>query len=335
MTLSISIIIPVFNREQLIAETIESVRSQTLSSWQCILVDDGSTDGTIRKIKELTVGDHRFKLLRRTNNHKPGGNGARNLGLENAAGTHVIFLDSDDVLHYKALENRLKTIRNYINDEGYLFGTYLFYKKPGDSSLVWNLQKSSETLEDLELRFIKQDMPWHTNGAVWSKSFIKRLGGWDEDLKAWQDWEFHLRILNSSPRLFCAEANPDNYYRVNTPASIAASHKSESYLINVSKALKKIELLLGEKIDRQTELKTSFKRLVIRNLIYYPSIHGMRTLPFKFMLNKKFKSINRFTFLMVTLFIWFLSFHKMRHLAKRIGYFDRLNETSTHLKYSL
>ncbi|WP_028377699.1 glycosyltransferase family 2 protein [Leeuwenhoekiella sp. MAR_2009_132] len=334
MTL-ISIVIPVFNRARLIEKTLNSVRGQTLANWECIIVDDVSTDETRTITSSLIKGDNRFKLLVRSQNYKSGGNGARNMGLKHAQGTHIIFFDSDDLLHSKALKERLEDVIANPDCDCYLYKTQLFKKEPEDLQFIWNTQNPDESIEDLTRRFIEQDMPWHTNGALWTRTFLDKIGGWDEDLKVWQDWEFHIRALTQNPKLYCDTEKPDNYYRINNFNSIASSHNSESYIHNVSLALKKVEILLWDKLKKEESLRLSYNYLIVRNLIQYPLFHGMRTLPFKMVFTVNYRSLSFIRYLSKSIFIWFFSFYKMRHLAKKITYFDRLKTKSTHLKISL
>ena len=89
----ISIIIPVYNVEAYIAECIESVLNQSYRNLELILVDDGSQDNSAKICREYSLNDSRIKFLQKENG---GASDARNLGLENAKGEYVTFLDSDD-----------------------------------------------------------------------------------------------------------------------------------------------------------------------------------------------------------------------------------------------
>lgn len=98
---AVSVIIPVYNTEKYVEECVNSVREQTLSDIEIILVDDGSTDKTPEILKNLAAQDKRIKVFRKEN----GGAGlARNLGLENAAGDYISFVDSDDYIDKNMLE---------------------------------------------------------------------------------------------------------------------------------------------------------------------------------------------------------------------------------------
>lgn len=105
-----SVIIPIYNSEKYLRECLDSVQNQTYTNWECICVDDGSTDASGKIIDEYALHDCRFKPI-----HKPnGGEGsARNAGLEVFEGEWVYFLDSDDVLNTQTLEVCVQGVRQY------------------------------------------------------------------------------------------------------------------------------------------------------------------------------------------------------------------------------
>ena len=97
----ISVIVPVYNGEQYITECIESILSQTYHNIEVIIIDDGSTDDTVRITRQYAAGDKRIKLISQSNR---GPSCARNLGLENARGSYITFVDADDVVSTDYLE---------------------------------------------------------------------------------------------------------------------------------------------------------------------------------------------------------------------------------------
>jgi glycosyltransferase involved in cell wall biosynthesis len=101
----VSIIIPTYNRSSVIRETLDSVFAQTYNNWECIIVDDGSTDNTSNVVLTYVAKDKRFHYYKRPDTHNEGGNGARNYGLEISKGVYVQFLDSDDLLAKNKLES--------------------------------------------------------------------------------------------------------------------------------------------------------------------------------------------------------------------------------------
>lgn len=94
----VSIIIPTYNRAHLIGETLDSVLAQTYTNWECIIVDDGSTDNTDEVVGDYIKKDSRFQYHHRPDTHRSGGNGARNYGFELSKGEYVQWFDDDDVM---------------------------------------------------------------------------------------------------------------------------------------------------------------------------------------------------------------------------------------------
>ena len=97
----ISVIMPVYNVQQYLEETIRSVQAQTFSDYEVIFVDDASTDASLTILNRTAEADLRFRVLEQK---KGGAGAARNLGLSQARGEYVIFLDSDDLFSPVLLE---------------------------------------------------------------------------------------------------------------------------------------------------------------------------------------------------------------------------------------
>lgn len=94
----VSIIIPTFNRAHLVGETLESIQKQTYSHWECIVVDDGSTDATAAVVNAYVQTDARFCYVARPRNVFKGANACRNYGFELSKGEYVNWFDDDDVM---------------------------------------------------------------------------------------------------------------------------------------------------------------------------------------------------------------------------------------------
>lgn len=98
---AISVIVPLYNTRDYIGECLQSLKNQTFEDFQVVCVNDGSTDDSLERAREAAAGDPRFKFVSRPNG---GLSAARNTGLENATGTYVTFLDSDDRYRADALQ---------------------------------------------------------------------------------------------------------------------------------------------------------------------------------------------------------------------------------------
>ncbi|WP_158233426.1 glycosyltransferase [Reichenbachiella sp. 5M10] len=205
----VSVIIPSFNREALITETLQSVSNQTYTNWECLIIDDGSTDGTKVVVHSFVDKDSRFKWVERHREPK-GAPTCRNIGIEISEGEYVIFLDSDDLLADFCLEKRVEHFRLNPTLDFVVFNILGFKKKPGDYNLLWNVLDKDE--DDL-YRFLISDTPWATPSAIWKKDSLIRLGGWDVNAKNWQDWEFHIRALIAGYSYIKIDSKEDCFFR--------------------------------------------------------------------------------------------------------------------------
>lgn len=102
--MKVSVIVPSYNYGHLISETLDSVLSQTYKDWECIIVDDGSTDNTRQVVEKYLKRDGRFKYIHQKNK---GLAGARNSGILNASGEYIQLLDADDLLHPEKIRLQL------------------------------------------------------------------------------------------------------------------------------------------------------------------------------------------------------------------------------------
>lgn len=125
----VSIIVPVYNVEKYILDTIRSVVSQTYENWELLLVEDGSTDGTPRLIEQFLDQnpDNRIRLLTAEDNI--GAARARNMGLEAAGGRYVTYLDSDDYWMPQKLEKEIAFAKE--RQAAFVFSGYEFVKEDG------------------------------------------------------------------------------------------------------------------------------------------------------------------------------------------------------------
>ena len=119
-----SIIVPVYNAERHLAETIACVRAQTCREWELLLVEDGSADGSLAEIRRCMeeTGDPRIRLICQPSNM--GAARARNRGLAEARGRYIAYLDADDLWVPEKLEKELRFLRD--RDAAFAFTGYEF-----------------------------------------------------------------------------------------------------------------------------------------------------------------------------------------------------------------
>ncbi len=138
----VSVIVPVYNVEKYIVETMECVRRQTVSCWELLLVEDASTDGTRQRIQDYMdkAQDERIRLICQPANR--GAANARNLGLKEAKGRYIAFLDADDLWEPVKLERELAFIRE--KKAAFAFTGYEFADEKGRG--LGKIVKVPETL---------------------------------------------------------------------------------------------------------------------------------------------------------------------------------------------
>ncbi|TQQ83943.1 glycosyltransferase family 2 protein [Peptacetobacter hominis] len=123
----VSIVTPVYNAEKFLKETIISIKNQTYTNWELLLVDDCSSDSSPEIIKEFLKKDNRIKYIRMEKNS--GAAISRNTGIKHAEGQFIAFVDSDDVWDSKKLETQI----NYMlkNKVGFTFTSYRYMRECG------------------------------------------------------------------------------------------------------------------------------------------------------------------------------------------------------------
>jgi len=122
----VSVVMPVYDAERTLAQSVDSVLGQTHRALELVTVDDGSRDGSVRLLEDRARSDDRVKLVRQAN---AGVAAARNAGLAAATGSHIAFLDSDDWWHPRKLELQLATMRR--SGAKVSYGSYLRVAEDG------------------------------------------------------------------------------------------------------------------------------------------------------------------------------------------------------------
>ena len=204
----VSIIIPTYNRAHLIGETLDSVLAQTYTNWECIVVDDGSTDGTDKLIIAYCEKDARLQYFKREILPK-GASHCRNIGLEKASGEYCMFLDSDDLLLDFCIENRLDNIKLFPDNFFWVFP--MIKKNNKNELLVCKIPKKISYLED----FLSCKIHWQTMCTLWEIKFLKSIRGFNVLYPRLNDPEIHIKAMlnaNSNYIVF-NDAQPDSIYR--------------------------------------------------------------------------------------------------------------------------
>ncbi|WP_051931201.1 glycosyltransferase family 2 protein [Gillisia sp. Hel_I_29] len=250
----ISLIIPTYNRAHLIGETLDSIIAQTYNNWECIVIDDISSDYTEKLMEFYCSRDNRIKYFSRPINKKKGPNSCRNHGYELSNGIFINWIDSDDILFPKALEKKILNIGT--ND---IVISTLHYIDEHKKIIPQKHQfRSANLIED----YLIGKITFYTFTPLWSKTFIEKQSElFDERLSNLDDWDFNLRMLYSKPKMvFLDEALI--LYRVHNESLSHEIHKMN------------FEEIKSEVRARKKHVMINLKNKIFNGNSYYKFILG-------------------------------------------------------------
>ena len=213
----VSVIIPTYNRADLLRKSIESVQNQTYEEWEIIIVDDCSTDGTEQVVKEF--GDFRIRYIR--NEKNLGAGASRNRGGELARYEYIAFQDSDDVWRCGKLEKQMQYMMNH-SEYDMVYCSFLKHYSNGGSLVVPNNQ-IGEREGDMYATLLVNNVIGTPTVLIRRNVFLE-CGGFDTELKAIEDWDLAVRVARNSQIGFVSEILVDAY---ETQGSI--SHDGAAY----------------------------------------------------------------------------------------------------------
>jgi GT2 family glycosyltransferase len=193
----VSILIPCYNAERWVAEAIQSALDQTHEDKEIIVVDDGSTDGSLEIIQSF--GDQ----IKWETGPNQGGNVTRNRLLELSTGEWLQYLDADDYLLPEKVSAQLEEARDPSSyDLLWSPGIYEYWNEDG------TVRQEPQTLHDEDpwVALIRWRLP-QTGASLWRSSKVKSVGGWKPDQPRCQEHELYLRLLQHDARFkFCPSA---------------------------------------------------------------------------------------------------------------------------------
>lgn len=185
----VSIIVPCYNHAEYLSETLDSVLSQTFVNWECIIVDDGSTDNSLEIIKSYCQRDNRFKSVSQENS---GPAVARNSGIKTSSGYYILPLDADDKLR-----------------EDYLLKAISYYNDFPETKLVYSnaykfgaLEGEWELLPYNYFTLLYRNMIYCT--AMYKRVDYDNTKGYNSNMVyGYEDWDFWLSFLKEGDKVYC------------------------------------------------------------------------------------------------------------------------------------
>nr|WP_042246134.1 glycosyltransferase [Nonlabens ulvanivorans] len=217
----VSVVVPCFNQGEFLVECLQSVLNQSMDDWECIIVNDGSTDDSQIIANQWVEKDARFQLVSIDN---AGVSNARNQGILRATGTYILPLDADDYLDKNYIKSALQIFQNSPSCK-VVYGSVMLI---GERNERWNLPEFS--MEELAMSNI---IPVT---GIYRKTDWVRIKGYDLQLKkGLEDWEFWINLLKENPKVHYLE-EITFYYRIkkdsrNTAVDVSAQKEIQSYIV--------------------------------------------------------------------------------------------------------
>jgi len=191
----VSIVTPIYNKEQFVGETIETILNQTYKNWELLLINDASRDNSQKAVQEFINRDHRIKYFEFSKNK--GAAEVRNYGSKMASGDFIAFLDADDLWHNSKLETQIQTLLE--NNVDVCFGGYEMIDAKSNPLPVLTHDK-----------LLKANYIGNLTGIYNCKNLGKI---YTKDLKKRQDWLLWIEALKRSRKPAHGISETIAYYR--------------------------------------------------------------------------------------------------------------------------
>lgn len=283
----VTVYIPTHNRLELLKRAIESVLTQSYNNIELIIVDDASTDNTEDYLKQLTLKDTRVKYFK--NLTSQGACYSRNIAIHNANGEFITGLDDDDFFLNDRISNFTSYWKNKKINSIALYSAQYIKNKDGKLQII----KKPKIVSKKQL-FISN----FVGNQIFTKTeYIRNIGGFDENLPAWQDLDCWLSILNKQT---AERTNSIDYV-------IDISHAHE----RISKKIENIELAYNIICNKHSSNKKDKNRLYIQLLSYKEQAELKKEI-FKSLNILDIKSVITITKMIIS------KWHLKNHIANKI-----------------
>lgn len=266
----VSIIVPVYNAEEYLNRCVDSILSQTMTDFELLLIDDGSKDNSGHMCDEYSEKDTRVRVFHKTNG---GVSSARNLGLDNAKGEWITFVDADDRCSCNYLEHLLSKVDD---DTDLIISYAVICDSTGEKAEVYPEYRVNAT--NFERLFVDSDMHWHT--SPWAKLYrasiiYENSLRFNEMMHIGEDADFLFSFMLITDKIYVS-SDTDYYYtcdvsgsltkRINTIDSEIASYRTILCLVN--RIIQQKDIKDNRSLDNLGWLVASYVRRVLNSLYY-------------------------------------------------------------------
>ena len=221
----VSILIPLYNAERYIAETLDNCLAQTYPNIEVIVVDDGSSDNSLAIARKYAEKHENIKVFAQENAGAPR---ARNLAFEKCSGDYIQYLDADDLMSENKIASQMALAERYGDEAVYSCRFEHFCQKRGDGGYVW---REVDRSFDSGLQWLIASWSGMWMGVIMSwltpRQLIEKAGPWNESLTKNQDGEFFSRVLLYADKVVYSD-DAVVYYRLTGSTSVASQFSQKS-----------------------------------------------------------------------------------------------------------
>ena len=259
----ITIIIPVYNCEKYITRCIDSIINQNYNSIEIIIINDGSTDSTFEKCNEYAKKYSNVKVI---NQENKGVCYSRNIGIKNAQGEYILFVDADDYL----LENSLDNIYSVLEDKFDIIKfSYIIKNKKSEKKMIYEEKEYNFTVDDKE-QFFKSFLENSYENMVWGqlikRSLLDKIT-FEENIFYAEDFLFNYELYNLAKTIKYTEKMLYNYEKNDN--SITMNFKNEKILKKIDNIIYVFDKLTleSESLHKRKILDIKFLKEVIPQIM--------------------------------------------------------------------
>jgi glycosyltransferase involved in cell wall biosynthesis len=251
----VSILIPNFNKSPFLKDTLKSVLNQSYENWECIIVDDHSTDNSWEILQEFAELDSRITVVRRPDNLVKGPSSCRNFAFSLSSGEYIQYLDSDDQLSPAKLERQINQAVNSNRKD--VFISNWAVTELGNHAELTSLERFNTfplNPLDLVIRCWTDRTFMPLFAYLFPRDLINESGGWSETLKKNDDGEFSCRILANASLLHYDNIGYGLYVKLPTSGHLSEDNSLEAITSKWNSFLSYEKVIRAKRFDNVVKI---------------------------------------------------------------------------------
>ncbi len=313
----VSILIPCYNSEQWLAETIKSALAQTWKNIEIIVVDDGSTDNSLTVAKSFNSPF--IKVISQKNQ---GASAARNRALKEAQGDFIQYLDADDLLESNKIEIQLQTLQKNTNSNVVGSGEWArFYHKPQEALFIPQALWQDLFPVDWLVLAWENNLMMHPAAWLLPRKISDKAGSWNENLSLNDDGEYFSRVVLASEGVkFCQGAK--SYYRSGNTGSLSGTKSLKARQSEFLSLSLGVNNLLAKENSPHTRkvCATVFQRFIYSIYPDFPELSRQAAAKVKEFGGSNIQPSGGKTFQLLSSLVGWQKAKKIQRLSYRYGY---------------